>query len=191
MSVLAFASVFMWRLICGEPMTSDTNTISIFSNFSILRSIFMPSITMSSYGYVAKKLRYFFSLIFSTFKTNSRPRFINQKIITYKFVPIDTFSFSSMNRRWTNTSKTIDSRWNSFKMFRLYARRISAKMINMETFRNLTFMNFIRQPMCRDSFFAKPRSSISKITFSSGPYPTSFSLFNFSPKPFEVYFHGV
>jgi hypothetical protein len=66
----------------------------------------------------------------------------------------------------------------------------SAKMIYHKSFGDWITMKFKREPMSFRSFITVPKLSIA-VNKRSGPKPTGFSLFNFSPKAINAGLHVI
>lgn len=75
----------------------------------------------------------------------------------------------------------------SYKVFRIYARRVIAFMKNNEFFRNFTYMDFIRNSMGLN-FSRGMELPVPSTKFSTCPQPTSRSFFDVFEEAFGKIF---
>lgn len=89
--------------------------------------------------------------------------------------------FSAINCRISDAAKNINTWSNRFKMIRIDTDFISTKMVNMKSFWNRAFENFIRNAMRKIRFFgtAYPKLTVSSSQNRRFPYPARFSFVYF------------
>lgn len=114
--------------------------------------------------------------------------FIFQSVLCGKFMAENAMCFPLGYCAWRLASQYIFFLRYSLHMIRIYARSISTKMINGKAWRNFSFIQFVRKPMCKthSSREVYPENSISCFHFCPSPLPTGMkrNKFNFAKKSF-------
>lgn len=83
----------------------------------------------------------------------------------------------------------IVGRFSNRKMERINAKFVITRVHNDHSFRNFTFMNFIRKTMSINSMTSK--SSITRSAWFASPYPTRFSFYNIIKKSSRIIGHLI
>lgn len=103
-------------------------------------------------------------------------------------------SFFTVDRSQTNTSHYIFFLRNRFKVIRIHAKLVSAKMIYLISYFYFPLGKFIGKSMRTYHFIKISKISILAIfstAYSSNPIPTGVSFFNVFKKSFFCFNHNA
>lgn len=113
---------------------------------------------------------------------------LNISVILSKFMPSKAVRFCFIYRRKSErASQKIFFVAHGLKMVRVYARTITAKVIELFSRWNFSFNHFVSESVALLNSFLNIELSVSFV-FGSRPYPASFGFFNLRPEPNLVFF---
>lgn len=104
MSMLALATIFSFRQVCCQFMTSTTHPISLRVNSSVFGSVFVSINTMIFASSLADKFRQFFGIIFSADSTwpidsfFKRRELVSSKAMRFIIYNLETINFSKISK---------------------------------------------------------------------------------------------